>query len=348
MKAWRYGGYGAGGDPAAAIAALELAEAPVPKPGPGQVRVRVQYAAVNPIDFKLMGGGMHGICPVAFPCIPGFDFSGTIDAVGEGVQGLAAGDAVVADSGLVETCRDPPPPQGCCGAFAERIVVPAALVAAIGGGDAAALAGLPLAGLTSYQALFTGAGADFKGGPLGDLQAGQKLLVLGGSTATGAFAVQLARHAGARVAATASSKPAPGGGTKLEAVRALGADQVIDYTATDWAEELAGQEYDMIYDCVGDNADWRKAPRVLKKGGLFVSIANFTPTALDAEDARFANFLVASDGGDLRKLVALVEEGKLKVAVDSVVPMAEVPAALRRSMGGKCGGKIIIDVAGSA
>merc|ERR1712178_497119 len=104
-------------------------------------------------------------------------------------------------------------------------------------------AGLPLAGLTAYQVLFTGAGKPIVGEALGDLKAGQKLLVLGGSSGTGMFGVQLAKAAGAHVTATASKSAMPDGTPKIDFVRGLGADKVIDYRTQDWAEELAGQEY---------------------------------------------------------------------------------------------------------
>lgn len=84
MKAWTCAGYGADGNPGDAIAKLEMSEVAIPAPGAGQVQVKISHAAVNPIDWKLFSGGLHGICPCTFPYIPGFDVSGTISAVGEG------------------------------------------------------------------------------------------------------------------------------------------------------------------------------------------------------------------------------------------------------------------------
>ena len=95
MKAWTCAGYGADGNPGDAIAKLELSEVAIPAPGAGQVQVKISHAAVNPIDWKLFSGGLHGICPCTFPYIPGFDVSGTISAVGEG-----------------ERCSPPPPRSG--------------------------------------------------------------------------------------------------------------------------------------------------------------------------------------------------------------------------------------------
>ena len=90
--------------------------------------VKVAYAGVNPIDWKLFSGGLDGICPCQFPYTPGFDVSGTISAVGEGVTGFAVGDEVAGDIGLVESCSDPPAEFGPAGAFAEYATLPASLV----------------------------------------------------------------------------------------------------------------------------------------------------------------------------------------------------------------------------
>ena len=164
MKAWRTQKYNEAVP--AAIKALSMnVGVPVPVPGEGEVLVRVLHAAVNPIDWKVFSGGYHGMFPATHPYVPGFDLSCTVDAVGKGVHGLRVGDSVIADTGLVETCMDPPPNGGSGGVFAEYAIVPETLAAKIKAKDCRKLAGLPLAGLTSYQALFTGAGASTTGGP---------------------------------------------------------------------------------------------------------------------------------------------------------------------------------------
>lgn len=179
---------------------------------------------------------------------------------------------------------------------------------------------------------------------LGDLKAGQKLLVLGGSSGTGLFAIQLAKSVGASVACTASTNKTLDGHSKLDVVKSMGADVVIDYKTQEWATELAGKEYDMILDCVGDDKDWVNAPKVLKKGGLFVSLANFTPTEPEKSDATFAAMIVKSSGEDLRKMVTLAEAGKLKVCIDAILGFDQVKEALSKSLTARSGGKIIIDV----
>lgn len=343
MKAWRAHAYGAEGNPADTIGKMTLDTIPVPEPKKGQVLVKVELAAVNPIDWKLFSGGLHGICPVSFPYVPGFDLSGTVAKLGEGVTDLAVGDEVVVDLGLCETCCTETP-CGPAGAFAEYALALAETVAKRDGLSSKDVVGLPLAGLTSYQAIFTGAARDFSGAELGKLEAGQKLLVLGGAAATGAIAIQLAKSAGAYVATTASPNKTPEGISKIDYMKQLGADEVINYKEADWAEALAGKDYDLIYDCVGTPEDWPKAAKVLKKGGNFVTIANFGE-AKSTEDHSFKVFPIKSNSDDLKKLIALVKAGKLKVPVDSIVPFSDVQAVLSKSMGWASAGKLVIQVA---
>ena len=128
-------------------------------------------------------------------------------------------------------------------------------------------------------------------------------------------------------------------------VKSMGADVVIDYKTQDWAKELAGQQYEMIYDCVGDDKDWVKAPKVLMQGEKFISIANFSPTDPGNSDYEFVNGIVKSSGKDLKALVDLAEAGKLKCCVDEHFPFDKVPEALSKSLTARSGGKLIIDVA---
>ena len=272
MKAWRSGAYGEGGDPADAIGKLVCSDVAVPEPAAGEVQIKVNFAAVNPIDWKLFSGGLHAVAPCIHPYTPGFDIAGTVSKIGDGVVDFAVGDAVCADLGLVETCTDPAPAAGSCGAFAEFAVAPAAVICKTLGVEDASAAALPLAGLTALQALFTRSGGTFTGDTLGSLKAGDKLLVLGGATLVGACAVQLAANAGAVVACTASTNTMPDGTTKIDFCRSLGATEVIDYKAAKWAEVLAGEEYDMIFDTVGVPEDWVDASKVLKKGREFISV----------------------------------------------------------------------------
>ncbi len=193
MKAVRFHEYG---DPGVLL--YEDVERPVP--GAGEVRIRVAATSFNPVDDGIRGGYLQGPFPVALPHTPGIDVSGTVDALGDGVTNVAVGDPVI---GFLPMTAD--------GAAAEYVVAPAEILApaptSIPLPDAAAL---PMVGLTAWQALFDDAG----------LTAGQRVLINGAGGAVGGYAVQLAKHAGAHVIATASPRSS-------ERVAAAGADEVI-------------------------------------------------------------------------------------------------------------------------
>ena len=145
--------------PLKAISSLSRRDdVPVLKPERGEVRIRVKHAAVNPIDWRLFDGGSPQLS-AALPYVPGFDVSGEVDVVGEGVSAFAKDDKVIAYIGLTETCTPGAIPRtGSCGAFAEYVVIPSDRIARIpsehGACDPRVLAGLPLAGLTAYQVRF--------------------------------------------------------------------------------------------------------------------------------------------------------------------------------------------------
>jgi NADPH:quinone reductase-like Zn-dependent oxidoreductase len=331
MQAWQATAYGEGGNPADTISKLVLKEdVPIPVAKDGQVVIKVEMCAINPIDWKLFSGGLHGIVPVTFPYSPGFDISGTISAVGAGVTGLAVGDKVCVDIGLVETCKDPAP-AGPCGGLAQYAAALAETVSKRGTLSAETAAGLPLAGLTAYQALFTGAAASFTGTPLGKLSSGQKLLILGGSTAVGQYAIQLAKNAGISVTVTCGDAKMSDGTPKAAYLKQLGADETINYKEADWATELKGKEFDQILDAVGSEDDWKKAPGVLKAGGDYVTIANFTTQPSPDDPVSFKIFLLKSSSSDLDVLVGMAEKGALKVPVDQIYDFKDAPAALSKS-----------------
>ncbi len=180
---------------------LQYGEVEQPTPAAGQVRLRVAASAYNAADNGMRAGFLP--IPIQLPHVPGYDVSGTVDAIGEGVTGLTVGDAVIA---FLPMERD--------GGAAEYVVAPAeAVVAAPTSIPLADAAALPSVALTAWQALFDD----------GRLTAGQRLLIVGAGGVVGKYAVQLAKRAGAHVIATASPRSA-------DAVRAAGADQVIDHT----------------------------------------------------------------------------------------------------------------------
>lgn len=203
---------------------LSVEEVPVPQPGPGQVRIRVQAAGVNFPDL-LMIQGLYQFRP-PFPFSPGGEVAGTIDALGEGVQGLSLGQPVIASCGH--------------GGFAQAVVVDAARLLPVPPGmDPVTAAGFPTAYGTSYHALVDRAA----------LQAGEWLLVLGAGGGVGLAAVEIGKALGARVVAAAATED------KLRACRDHGADATINYSAEDLRarlREIAGPEgVDVVYDPVG-------------------------------------------------------------------------------------------------
>jgi NADPH:quinone reductase-like Zn-dependent oxidoreductase len=267
---------------------LCLTEVDRPEPGPTEILVRVHAAGVNPVDWKVrQSGGVLG----APPFTVGWDVSGVVERVGPGVTRFAAGDEVF---GMPRFPRE-------AGGYAEYLTGPsrhfARKPAAL---DHPAAAGLPLAGLTAWQALVDTAG----------LAAGQRVLVHAAAGGVGHLAVQLAKARGGHVLGTASAP-------KHDFVRAAGADEVIDYLAADFTE-LAG-EVDVVLDPVGGEYAERSL-RVLRPGGILVSLTGLGSAAALAGAARergvrAVTMLVEPDHAGLEQLAELVDSGGLRVHV---------------------------------
>lgn len=291
---------------------LEFGDLPDPKVGPGEVRIRVRSAAVNPVDWKLMAGGLEPLMDHVFPVVPGWDAAGVVESVGLDTPEFAVGDEVV-------TYARKDYVHG--GTFAELVTVPARSVArrpaALGWDEAA---GLPLAGLTAYQVLTR----------LGSAS-GDTVLIHGGAGGVGQLGVQLAVSLGARVIATAS--PA-----NHDVLSALGAEPVAygDGLAAR-VRALAPGGVDVVADFVGGVLDVTTA--VLAPGGRHASIADGGVIAAGGQ-----NMWVRPDGRDLQALADLADTGRLSVAVARTFPLAEVADAFRLSQGGHVRGKIAIRV----
>jgi len=223
---------------------LAYGDLPDPVAGQGQVVVDVVAASVNGADPKVAAGEYK---QATFPLILGRDFSGTVSAVGAGAD-LRVGDEVF---GVLETGRD--------GTYCEKLAVSANVVgkkpAGLSHVDAAAMA---LTGLTAICSVEDSL----------KLKAGETILIQGGAGGVAAFAIQLAKHLGARVISTCSTG-------NLDYVRGLGADQVIDYSTTDFTKVV--KDCDAVFDTVGDDVAMRSFA-VLKPGGRATFIAS-GPTA---------------------------------------------------------------------
>ncbi|MET1074493.1 MAG: NADP-dependent oxidoreductase [Umezawaea sp.] len=309
MKAVRFHDFG---DPG--VLRHEDVEQPVP--GPGQARIRMAATSFNPIDASVRAGGMQGPMPVALPHTPGRDVAGTVDALGEGVDGLEVGAEVV---GFLPMTDD--------GASAEYVLVPAELLTpaprAIPLPDAAAL---PLVGLTAWQALFDH----------GKLTAGQRVLISGAGGSVGGYAVQLAKWAGAHVTATASPRSS-------ERLRTGGADEVVDHTTTDVTTAVT-EPVDVVLNLAPvDPARLAAFTSLVRPGGVVVNTTVWMPAPTDEErDVRGVNLFVRSDAEQLSRLVALVDSGELHVDVAQRVPLAELPAVHARAAAGELPGKVVV------
>ncbi|RLV50364.1 NADP-dependent oxidoreductase [Nocardioides mangrovicus] len=295
---------------------LRLEEVDLPVPAAGQVRVRVAATSFNGVDANIRAGLMQGPMPMDLPHVPGLDVAGTVDEVGAGVSGLAVGDEVI---GFL--------PFGADGAAAEYTLAAAdTLVAAPTSIPLTEAAALPLVGLTAWQALDEHAG----------LRAGQRILVNGADGAVGGYAVQLAKHLGARVVATATPR------TRAQ-VGAHGADEVVDRTEGDVAAQL-GEPVDVLLNLAPITPEEfaALAARVVD-GGVVVSTTVWMPAPGDeARGVRGIDLFVRSDSAQLRDLVALVDRGELSVDVADYVSIEELADLHTRAAAGGVHGKVVV------
>ncbi len=294
---------------------LKYEQAPLPEPGPGEVRVRVHAAGVNPVDWKIREGYFKGRMNHALPLILGWDLSGVVEATGSAVERLKKDDEVYSRPDIA---RD--------GAYAEFIVVREAEVALKPKSiDHIHAAGVPLAALTAWQSLFDAGG----------LRAGQKVLIHAAAGGVGSFAVQLAKWKGAYVIGTASSR-------NQEFVQNLGANETIDYQNTRFEDVV--RDVDVVFDTIGGDTQQRSW-KVLKKGGILVSIVG-SPSMENAiaRGVRQAAVFVQPSGAQLTELAKLIDSGKLRPFVETVLPLAEARRAQELSQTGHTRGKIILQL----
>lgn len=293
---------------------LQYGDIEQPVPGAGQVRLRVAASAFSAADNGMRAGFLP--IPIVLPHVPGYDVSGTIDAIGDGVEGFAVGDAVI---GFLPMAED--------GGAAEYVVAPAeALVAAPTSVPLADAAALPSVALTARQALFDD----------GDLQAGQRVLIVGAGGVVGKYAIALATRTGAYVIATASPRSA-------DAVRTAGADEIIDHTETVVLDAVS-EPVDMLLNLAPIEPDeFTALVRLVRDGGVVVSTTAWMPAPDDAErNVRSVVVFVRSDAEKLAELVSLVDSGALHLEVTRRIPLDELPALHAEAAAGRIVGKVII------
>ncbi|MFW6033975.1 MAG: NADP-dependent oxidoreductase [bacterium] len=295
---------------------LREVELPQPEPGIGEVLVRVHAAGTNPVDWKTRAGhGMSGLFGDS-PRVLGWDVAGTVERLGFGVTRFEVGDRVF---GLP---RFPHPGR----AYAEYLTAPPRhLVRTPARMDDVHAAGLPLCGLTAWQALYDTAG----------LRAGQRVLIHGAGGGVGHLAVQLARLRGAEVVGTASAG-------KHEALRELGAHELVDYRTVDF-EDAVGK-VDVVLDTVGGDYPQRSLA-VLNPGGTLVSLASRTlpeGPEVAAKGIRCAWMLVEPDHHALSLLADLFDQGKITVRVERTSPLSEVRSVHAELEQGRGFGKSVL------
>jgi NADPH:quinone reductase-like Zn-dependent oxidoreductase len=311
MKVMRFHEYG-GPD------VLRYEDVEQPAPGPGEVRLRVAATSFNGVDAGIRGGYLQGPFPVTLPHTPGIDVVGTVDALGEGVENVSIGDAVVAFLPMIAE-----------GAAAEFVIAPADILApaptSIPLPDAAAL---PMVGLTAQQALFDDAG----------VEEGQRVLINGAGGAVGGYAVQLARRAGAHVIAATTARSAERAGS-------AGADEVIEHSNGS-VSDAVGEPLDVLLNLARIAPEELAALTALvKDGGVVVNTVPTVETPADERrGVRGVGVFVRSDAEQLSQLVELVDGGELRVDVAERFPLTELPDVHAKAEAGELSGKVVVVV----
>lgn len=313
---------------------------PKPEIGEDEILVEMRAASVNPIDWHVMKGDVKLVFNYKMPHVLGNDGAGVVTQIGKNVNKFKVGDEIYFRPGK----------KKIVGTFAEFCSIKQ---------DEAALkpknlsfeeaAGIPLVGLTSWQALFD----------LGNLQKGQKVLIHAGSGGVGNIAIQIAKNAGAEVATTTST-------SNVELVKSFGADVIIDYKKDNFEDKL--KDYDLVFDTLGGKTR-EDSYKVLKPNGILVSIAgvptpevavqyglnfvvktlfyllNFKNSSLASKHkVNYKYFLMNANGEQLGKITKLIEEKKVRPLVDTVFPLNEVKQAFEYQQTGRAKGKVIIKI----
>jgi NADPH:quinone reductase-like Zn-dependent oxidoreductase len=294
---------------------LDYVEVERPEPKADEVLVKVRVAAVNPADWKIRDG-MGESFGLKLPLILGGDIAGTVEAVGVEVESFKPGDAVY---GMTLS-------GDFSGGYAKYALAKADAIAlkpeSLNFEEAAAI---PVAALTAWQAMFD----------LANLSSGQCILITGASGGVGSMAVQLAKAKGAIVIGTAS-------GRNEQFVRDLGADEFVDYTQQPFEQVV--KDVDVVFDTIGNDTQER-AFQTLKQGGFLVSSAG-TPSAEKAQEFGVgATFVFCKPNApQLAEINQLIEEGKLKVHIETILPLTEVKKAHQLSQSGRTRGKIVLQI----
>jgi NADPH:quinone reductase-like Zn-dependent oxidoreductase len=290
-------------------------EVPTPPIARDEISVRIMSTAVNHLDLVKASGTARQILPLDLPWIPGHEFSGVVEQIGSDVAACAPGDAVF---GVSEVG----------GAYAEYLAVkPATIARKPSNLSFEEAASVPVAAQTAWQGIFTH----------GQLEKGQTILIHGGAGAVGAYAVQLASHAGATVIATAS-------GHDEAYLKSIGASQVIDYREAQF-EKVLREKVDVVFDLIGGDTQ-KRSFLVLKEGGHLVAT---TQPVSQEETARHrasgAMMRLAPSADGLGRIARLLEEGTIRPDVATVYALQDAAQAWKDIAGSRSHGKIVLRVA---
>lgn len=276
------------------IEQLTETDMPMPELNHKDVLIKVRAAAVNPVDCAIRSGWFKERFQYPMPYILGWDVAGEVEEVGAEASHFEKGDFVFSRS---DSRRN--------GAYAEYIAVDEAFVAKMPRNlSFTEAASIPLVGLTAWQAVVDEA----------QLKSGERILIHAGAGGVGTFAIQLAKSIGAYVITTASSR-------NRDFLLSLGADEVIDYTVSDFTNEV--KEVDVVLDSMGGEIQTRSY-QTLRRGGRLVALLN-PPDANTAKhyDVEAHHIFVHSDGKELAEIAELLEQGTIRPVVGTTLPLTE-------------------------
>jgi NADPH2:quinone reductase len=303
-------------------AALHESEMATPQPSDHEVQIQIKYSGVNPVDYKIREGLLENRMEHGFPLIPGWDAAGVISAVGNNVSDFKIGDEVFAyvRKAVIQD-----------GTYAEYVTFEANNVAPkpknISFAQAAAI---PLVVLTAWQALFD----------MAQLKKDETVFIPAGAGGVGSLAIPIAKHAGARVYSSASSK-------NHDYVYKLGATEVIDYSKEDFVakmKELVPEGVDVVFDTMGGE-NLKRSFDILKPGGRIVSIVAKPDADQAAKRQVKAGYVfVRPNGKQLREIAHLIETGVIPPPHIEEMDLSHASEAQDKVKQGHTKGKIVLKV----
>jgi NADPH:quinone reductase-like Zn-dependent oxidoreductase len=299
---------------------LELREVERPEPVSTEVLVRVSAVGINPVDWKIRKYGGNPRAVGEPPLILGWDVAGVVEETAGNLTRFAVGDRVFGMPWFPRLART----------YAEYVTSPSRQLARTPDGltDEQA-AGLPLAGLTAWQAIVD----------VADVGEGDRVLIHAAAGGVGHLAVQIAKARGAHVIGTARA-------ANHDFLRQLGVDEPIDYTTTPWEQTVS--DVDIVLDSIGGEDYGMRSLETLHKDGLLIVVPGGVPEAVAAaaehQSKRTSGIQVEPDYCALESLAALVDEGRLRIEIDETFPLAQASEAHQRLEDGRARGKIVLTV----